>query len=170
MAQRLAQHLMARGLVPARIVDEALKRAEKAQVGLDTALLSLDAISEAGVLQAISDVSNIRLVNLADFEPNSEAGPMMPYKMSKQLGVVPLSLDGQTLHIACAYPVPTAQLKDVGFLLGRKLELFGRKLSGLGRKLSGFDLAVGQGLGHGAQERNGINGRGIDYGSAQRNT
>ncbi len=124
MAQRLAQHLMARGLVPARIVDEALKRAEKAQVGLDTALLSLDAISEAGVLQAISDVSNIRLVNLADFEPNNEAGPMMPYKMSKQLGVVPLSLDGQTLHIACAYPVPTAQLKDVGFLLGRKLELW----------------------------------------------
>lgn len=124
MAQRLAQHLMARGLVSARLVDEALKRAEKTKVGLDTALISLNAISEAGVLQAISDVSNIRLVNLADFEPNAEAGPMMPYKMSKQLGVVPLSLDGQTLHIACAYPVPTAQLKDVGFLLGRKLELW----------------------------------------------
>ncbi|MBE2247895.1 MAG: hypothetical protein IAE78_00010, partial [Myxococcus sp.] len=124
MAQRLAQHLMARGLVSARLVDDALKRAEKAKVGLDTALLSLNAISETGVLQAISDVSNIRLVNLADFEPNTEAGPMMPYKMSKQLGVVPLSLDGQTLHVACAYPVPISQLKDVGFLLGRKLELW----------------------------------------------
>lgn len=124
MAQRLAQHLMAKGLVSARLVDEALKRAEKSKVGLDTSLLSLNAISETGVLQAISDVSGIRLVNLADFEPNTEAGPLMPYKMSKQLGVVPLSLDGQTLHVACAYPVPTSQLKDVGFLLGRKLELW----------------------------------------------
>jgi HEAT repeat protein len=124
MAQRLAQHLMARGLVSARLVDEAIKHAENAKVGLDTSLLALSAISEAGMLQAISDVSNTRLVNLADFEPNIEAGPMMPYKLSKQLGVVPLSLDGQTLHIACAYPVPTSQLKDVGFLLGRKLELW----------------------------------------------
>jgi hypothetical protein len=104
MAQRLAQHLMAKGLVSGRLVDEALKRAEKSKVGLDTSLLSLNAISETGVLQAISDVSGVRLVNLADFEPNTEAGPLMPYKMSKQLGVVPLSLDGQTLHVACAYP------------------------------------------------------------------
>ncbi|MBL8919535.1 MAG: FrgA protein [Myxococcaceae bacterium] len=124
MAQRLAQHLLAKGLVSARLVDEALKRAERSKTGLDTALLALNAISEAGVLQAISDVSGIRLVNLSDFEPNAEAGPLMPYKMSKQLGVVPLSLDGQTLHVACAYPVPTSQLKDVGFLLGRKLELW----------------------------------------------
>ncbi len=122
--QRLAQHLMARGLVSARHVDEALKRAESARVGLDTALLEMSVISEAGVLQAISDVSGIRLVNLADFEPNAEAGPLMPFKMSKQLAVVPLSIDGQTLHVACAYPVPTSQLKDVGFLLGRKLELW----------------------------------------------
>lgn len=124
MPQRLAQHLMAKGLVSAQLVDEALRRAEQAKVGLDTALLLQGAISEAGVLQAISDVSGIRLVNLVDFEPNAEAGPLMPYKMSKQLAVVPLSLDGQTLHVACAYPVPTAQLKDVGFLLGRKLELW----------------------------------------------
>jgi hypothetical protein len=124
MAQRLAQHLMAKGLVSARLVDEALKRAERSKIGLDTALLAMNAISETGVLQAISDVSGVRLVNLADFEPNTEAGPLMPFKMSKQLGVVPLSLDGQTLHVACAYPVPTVQLKDVGFLLGRKLELW----------------------------------------------
>ncbi len=124
MAQRLAQHLMAKGLVSAKLVDEALKRAESARMSLDTVLLQLGAIAEAGVLQAISDVSGVRLVNLADFEPNLEAAPLMPFKMSKQLGVVPLSVDGQTLHIACQYPVPTAQLKDVGFLLGRKLELW----------------------------------------------
>lgn len=124
MPQRLAQHLIARGLLPARVVDEALKRLARDGGSLDTVLLELGAVSEAGVLQAVSDVSGVRLVNLGDFEPNTEAGPLMPFKMSKQLNCVPLSLDGNALHVACAYPLQTAQLKDVGFLLGRKLELW----------------------------------------------
>lgn len=126
MPQRLAQHLIARGLLPARVVDEALRRLGREGGTLDTLLLEMGAVSEAGILQAISDVSGVRLVNLADFEPNFEAGPLMPFKMARQLNVVPLSVDGTALHLACAYPLPQAQaqLKDVGFLLGRKLELW----------------------------------------------
>ncbi|MGV3619183.1 MAG: FrgA protein, partial [Archangium sp.] len=124
MPQRLAQHLIARGLLPARVVDEALRRLGREGGTLDTVLLEMGAVSEAGILQAISDVSGVRLVNLADFEPNSEAGPLMPFKMARQLNVVPLSVDGTSLHIACAYPLQQTQLKDVGFLLGRKLELW----------------------------------------------
>lgn len=124
MPQRLAQHLIARGLLPARVVDEALRRQARDGGSLDTVLLEMGAISEAGVLQAIADVSGVRLVNLADFEPNGEAGPLMPLKMARQLGVVPLSLDGNALHVACSYPVHQGPLKEVGFLLGRKLEVW----------------------------------------------
>lgn len=124
MPQRLAQHLIARGLLPARVVDEALRRLGREGGTLDTVLLEAGAVSEAGILQAISDVSGVRLVNLADFEPNTEAGPLMPLKMAKQLNVVPLSVDGNALHLACAYPLQPSQLKDVGFLLGKKLELW----------------------------------------------
>lgn len=124
MPQRLAQHLIARGLLPARVVDEALRRLGRDGGALDTVLLEMGAVSEAGILQAISDVSGVRLVNLADFEPNSEAGPLMPFKMARQMNVVPLSVDGTALHLACAYPLQNTQLKDVGFLLGRKLELW----------------------------------------------
>ena len=124
MPQRLAQHLIARGLLPARVVDEALRRLGREGGSLDSVLLEMGAVSEAGMLQAISDVSGVRLVNLADFEPNAEAGPLMPFKMARQLNVVPLSVDGTSLHLACAYPLQQPQLKDVGFLLGRKLELW----------------------------------------------
>ncbi len=124
MPQRLAQHLIARGLLKASTVDEAMRRMARQGGSLDTNLLEMTAISEAGMLQAVSDVSGVRLVNLSDFEPNPEAGPLMPFKMAKQLGVVPLSVDGIALHIACTYPIPQNQLKDVGFLLGRKLELW----------------------------------------------
>lgn len=124
MPQRLAQHLIARGLLPARVVDEALRRLAREGGSLDSVLLEMGAVSEAGILQAISDVSGVRLVNLADFEPNTEAGPLMPVKMARQLNVVPLSVDGNALHLACAYPLLQTQLKEVGFLLGRKLELW----------------------------------------------
>ena len=94
MPQRLAQHLIARGLLPARVVDEALRRLGREGGTLDSVLLEMGAVSEAGMLQAISDVSGVRLVNLADFEPNAEAGPLMPFKMARQLNVVPLTLFG----------------------------------------------------------------------------
>jgi HEAT repeat protein len=124
MAQRLAQHLISRGLLPAKVVDDALRRLQAGAATLDTALLEMGAISEAGMLQALSDVSGMRLVNLADFEPNAEAGPMLPLKISRRLTVVPLSVDGKMLHLAVGYPVPHKELREVAFLLGKELELW----------------------------------------------
>src|SRR5689334_7588952 len=124
MAQRLAQHLISRGLLPAKVVDDALRRLSASAGTLDTALLEAGAISEAGMLQALSDVSGMRLVNLADFEPNAEAGPMLPLKISRQLTVVPLSVDSNVLHLAAGYPVPHKELREVAFLLGKELELW----------------------------------------------
>ena len=53
MPQRLAQHLIARGLLPARVVDEALRRLGRDGGTLDTVLLEMGAVSEAGILQDI---------------------------------------------------------------------------------------------------------------------
>lgn len=124
MPLRLAQHLVSRSLLKESVVEDALKRAQFIGGALDTALLEAGAVSEAGALQAMSDVSGVRLVNLADFEPNPETATLVPVKMARQLGVVPLSLDGQELHLATVYPLPKSQLKDLGFLLSRRLELW----------------------------------------------
>jgi len=125
MPHRLAQHLISRGLLPAPKVDEALKRhASSEGVCIDTVLLEQGLISEAGVLQAMADVSGVRLVNLSDFEPNKAAASELPLKIAQRLNVVPLSVEGNTLHLAVGYPVPHAQLKEVGFLLGKPLELW----------------------------------------------
>ena len=124
MPQRLAQHLIARGLLPARVVDEALQRVKADGGTLDTSLLELGAVSEAGMLQALSDVSGVRLVNLADFEPNLGAATHLPLGLAQQLNIVPLSLDGTALHLACGYPVPQGKLRNLGFVLGLKIELW----------------------------------------------
>ncbi len=124
MPARLAQLLVARGLLPAERV-EPLLRHHLAQGGhMDTTLLELGLAREPDVLQFLGEVSGHRPVNLADFEPNAEVASFIPPKIAERLCAVPLSLDGNTLHVASAYPVPKKELDEVGFLLGKPLELW----------------------------------------------
>jgi hypothetical protein len=124
MPERLAQHLISRGLLPASKVDSALRQQQANKGGLDSALLEQGLVSEAGLLQALSDVSGLQPVNLADFEPNTEAAAQLPRKIAERLTIAPLSIDGATLHLAVCYPAPKDALKEVSFLLGKKLELW----------------------------------------------
>ncbi|MBX7113928.1 MAG: FrgA protein [Myxococcaceae bacterium] len=124
MPRRLAQHLISQSLLPADQVDEALRKLDGDDVGIDTLLLELGHISEAGMLQALSDVSGYRHVNLADFEPNEEAAALLPLRIAQRLKVAPLSVQDKTLHLVVPYPVPAKQLKEVEFLIGKKLELW----------------------------------------------
>ncbi|WP_450097574.1 GspE/PulE/PilB domain-containing protein, partial [Stigmatella hybrida] len=91
---------------------------------IDTALLELGVGNEASLLELLGEVSGYRPVNLADFEPNSDVATFIPPKIADRLCVVPLSLDGNSLHVACGYPVPRKELDEVGFLLGKPLELW----------------------------------------------
>ncbi|WP_404365310.1 FrgA protein [Corallococcus coralloides] len=123
MPSRLAQHLVSRALLTQEQAGELL-RLHQAQGGhVDTVLLERG-LSEADVLAMLGEVSGFRPVNLVDFEPNLEVASFIPPKIAERLSVVPLSLDGNTLHVACAYPVPKKELDEVGFLLGKPLELW----------------------------------------------
>ncbi|MBN8469654.1 FrgA protein [Corallococcus exiguus] len=123
MPSRLAQHLVSRALLSQEQAGELL-RLHQAQGGhVDTALLERG-LTEADVLAMLGEVSGFRPVNLVDFEPNLEVASFIPPKIAERLSVVPLSLDGNTLHVACAYPVPKKELDEVGFLLGKPLELW----------------------------------------------
>jgi Type II secretion system (T2SS), protein E, N-terminal domain len=124
MPDHLAQHLVARGLLPAQTIEAAQRHRATHGGSLDTALLELGGVAEAGMLQALADVSALRPVNLADFEPNPEMARFIPANVAQRLGSVPLSDDAGTLHVACTYPPPTRDLQDVSVLLGRKLELW----------------------------------------------
>ncbi|TSC33612.1 FrgA protein [Corallococcus sp. Z5C101001] len=123
MPSRLAQHLVSRALLTQEQAGELLRQHQAQGGHLDTALLERG-LSEQDVLALLGEVSGFRPVNLVDFEPNLEVASFIPPKIAERLSVVPLSLDGNTLHVACAYPVPKKELDEVGFLLGKPLELW----------------------------------------------
>ncbi|WPB75443.1 FrgA protein [Archangium violaceum] len=124
MPSHLANTLIAQGLLPQDKAEEALRHQTAQGGAIDTALLERRLLPEPQVLHALGEASGLRPVNLADFEPNADVASFIPPKIADRLCVVPLSLDGTTLHVACGYPVPRKELEEVGFLLGRPLELW----------------------------------------------
>jgi HEAT repeat protein len=124
MPARLAQFLVARGLLPQETADVALRQQLAKGGAVDTVLLEMGTFREPDLLALLGEVSGFRPVNLADFEPNTEVATFIPPKIAERLCVVPLSLDGATLHVACGYPVPKKELDEVGFLLGKPLDLW----------------------------------------------
>jgi hypothetical protein len=124
MPSHLAQTLIAQGLLPQDKAEEALRQQAAQGGSIDTALLERRLVPEPQLLHALGEASGLRPVNLADFEPNADVASFIPPKIAERLCVVPLSLDGSTLHVACGYPVPRKELDEVGFLLGKPLELW----------------------------------------------
>lgn len=124
MPARLAQYLIARGLVTAEQAEQSLHKLAVEGGALDTVLLEQRLVSEAQLLEALADISGQRSVNLGDFEINHSVSSLVPAKIAERLGITPLSIEGGVLHVACTYPVPARELGEVGFLLGKKLELW----------------------------------------------
>ncbi|HZI10758.1 MAG TPA: FrgA protein [Myxococcus sp.] len=124
MPARLTQLLVSRMLLSQEKAGEVLRQYQARGGHMDTVLLELGVSGEADVLAMLGEVSGFRPVNLLDFEPNPDVASFIPPKIAERLCVVPLSLDGSTLHVACGYPVPKKELDEVGFLLGKPLELW----------------------------------------------
>ncbi|MBZ4415152.1 FrgA protein [Myxococcus sp. RHSTA-1-4] len=124
MPARLAQLLVSRMLLSPEKAGELLRQHQAQGGHLDTLLLERGVAGEADVLAMLGEVSGFRPVNLVDFEPNPDVASFIPPKIAERLCVVPLSLDGNTLHVACGYPVPKKELDEVGFLLGKPLEVW----------------------------------------------
>ncbi|AKQ68924.1 FrgA [Myxococcus hansupus] len=124
MPARLAQFLVSRMLLTQEKAGEVLRQHQSLGGQVDSVLLEQGVASEQDVLAMLGEVSGFMPVNLMDFEPNPEVASFIPPKIAERLCVVPLSLDGNTLHVASGYPVPKKELDEVGFLLGKPLELW----------------------------------------------
>ena len=124
MPLRFVQHLIARGRLTEAQGQDVLHALSRPGTTVDTAVLESGLVPEGDVLDALGEVSGLRPVNLADFEPNPQVSALLPRHIAERWCVTPLSVDGPALHVACAYPVPRTELDEMGVLLGRPLELW----------------------------------------------
>ncbi|HYR56669.1 MAG TPA: hypothetical protein VEM39_11145 [Myxococcaceae bacterium] len=124
MPSRLTEHLISRGLLFAEQAASALETHRRNGGALDTRLLESSSLTESELLRAVAAVSGQRAIDLWDLEVNHHLASVIPFKIASRFGLVPLSVEGDALHVACSYPVPVRELHEIGFLLKKRLELW----------------------------------------------
>ena len=124
MPSRLTEHLISRSLLSAEQAASALEMQRSRGGALDTRLLESSSLTELELLQAVAAVSGQRAIDLWDLEVNHQLASLIPTKIASRFGLVPLSVEGDALHVACSYPVPVRELREIGFLLKKRLELW----------------------------------------------
>ncbi len=121
MTARLEDVLLARGLLSPERVVEALRDHALGGGQLDTVILELGGLSERELLSALADAAGVQALHLGDYEPNVAVAAELPADIAERLDVVPLSTEGQTLHVASAYPVPELELHALAEMRHRKI-------------------------------------------------
>jgi hypothetical protein len=114
----LAALLVARGLLPATAVEEAQERQVLLGGALDTALLELQLVEEAALLEACGQAyatSTIGLRELAAIDKGVTT--VFPRRLVEKHGAVPIQLAGRRLTVAVAGAPDMALLDEIGFML-----------------------------------------------------
>src|SRR5271166_5916385 len=121
MTARLEDVLLARGLLSPERVAEALRDQALGGGQLDTVLLELGGFSERELLGALAEAAEVQPLHLGDYEPNAALASELTADIAERLDVVPVSNEGQTLHVASAFPVPELELQALGALRHRHI-------------------------------------------------
>lgn len=121
MTARLEDVLVSRGLLSTERAAEALRDHALGGGQLDTVLLELGGLSERELLSALAEAADVQPLHLADYEPNVAVAVELPADIAERLEVVPVSVEGTTLHVASAFPVPELELQALGTLRQRPI-------------------------------------------------
>ncbi len=121
MTARLEDVLLERGLLSPERVAEALRDHALGGGQLDTVLLELGGLSERELLSALAEAAEVQPLHLGDYEPNMAMASELAAEIADRLDVVPVSIEGTTLHVASAFPVPQLELQALGTLQHRRV-------------------------------------------------
>lgn len=120
--------LLSKNLVDKNVMSEQslqlfLDEAAKSKESLFALLLKKGALSEEKLLQNLSDVMKVPLVDLASMKPDAVLIEKVPLKIAEYYKMVPLKLDKRKLTIAVSAPLDLRTQDDIRAHLGYEIEM-----------------------------------------------
>jgi type II secretory ATPase GspE/PulE/Tfp pilus assembly ATPase PilB-like protein len=113
-----ADHLLAGGLSRQQLA-EAIAQSEQRKIPLQDVVVSLGFVSEADSYAALSIISHMPLVDLAEVTVSRLAIRLVPEKLARRHTVLALNEDNRAITFAVARPLDIDAERDVGFAAGR---------------------------------------------------
>ena len=99
-ASELGDILISYGVVTPEQVDAGLRAQEATGGLLGNILLHADLIDEATLIQALSELHELPVIDLGAVEPTPESLAEVPEHMQRELRIVPIAVRGDTLFVA----------------------------------------------------------------------
>ena len=115
----LRDHLVAESWITAAQFQEGLRRAESQQIALTDALVDLFNIPETAAYEALSLAAGMRLIDLDTISISPLAIQLIPERIARRCGAVPVAEDNRTLTFVTSQPFSTETDQDISFASGR---------------------------------------------------
>ena len=116
---RFGKTLVSEGMLSLLNLQAATTQAEQQQVPLAEAIVSLGLATEEDCYAMLSTVSGVPLVNLAEIEPSPLALRLVPERIARRNGILPIAVDNRTVTYATGRLWNGDADRDVTFASGR---------------------------------------------------
>ena len=114
--------LIERGLISRNDLTVAEHHAEREKIDVAEALVALGLVPEHDCYAALARAAGLDLVDLSTLEPSELAIRLVPEKLARRHGVVPLAVDNRTLTYATFKPFDPEAEQDLAFASGRRMQ------------------------------------------------
>ncbi len=122
MSHDIGEKLLAAALISERALEQAQLQQKASGGALTAHLVRLGAISEAALLDFLSQHYRVPSIDLAKAEIDGNVVRLLPPEMATKFMAVPLSKSGRRLTVAMAQPTNLFALDDIKFVTGFEVE------------------------------------------------
>jgi type IV pilus assembly protein PilB len=123
-AGRLGDLLVARGMITADQLKEAMALRRENQARLSAALVQLGHVNENVLVTFLSQQYGINAISLEDVEVGEDVTKLVPINLCEKHGLVPLGIEGNHLNVAVSDPTNVAAVDDLRFLCNMEVNVY----------------------------------------------
>lgn len=104
-------------------VDSAVALQKKKRIGLDKALIEMGHVKEQDLMALLVRELNIPFINLSKYKIDPELQDIIPERVARQYGIVPISLLETTLTVALSDPFNIFAIDDLKNITGKEVDV-----------------------------------------------
>ena len=111
--RKLIENLLKNKLIDESGLNDATTLSQREQLSIEKAMLKLNLLSEEHLARAIASQSDLPYMDISQFKLGQEMARILNANFAQRHKIVPIALDGQSLTIAMAFPLPLNELRHI---------------------------------------------------------
>ena len=118
---RIGDFLIEKGLLNEAQLKVALNEQKKRGKKLGEVLVELGYIDEKVLLSMIAEQLNVKIITKDDIEFTADLKKIIPQNLARRLNIIPIKVDGDTIHIATNDPTNIFAIDEIMRITGKEI-------------------------------------------------